>query len=681
MNDDFFADMARQMRPSDQVRAELERTLAAEESPIVPAAGASRRRGHSLGWLAGAAGVAIVAGLALAPGLLGGGEAEFSDPPRVPGPATGQDAGAPAGDYGELYAAVRAAAETSSGWAGTGGPALAGGVDGAVPAPQEAGAADRVGAWQTNAQVAGIDEGDITKSDGDTLYLVSGREVVVVDAAGEATRELARIDTSVPPAAPKRDTDTYVVQGPVVDLMLHGSTLVVLVTEYSPRVGDLPASAVSTFVPFDAAQTKALLYDVSDPGSPTYLTSLGQSGAYVTSRLVGSLLYLVTEYILADPDSIDPDDPETFVPLVSRDGERSALGAADCMILPFPDGPRYAVASSIDLSSRKRIDTESVLGGSQTVYLSGGNLFLAAVDYAAELSATDSARAGVDDLRQGMPVTRITRIKLDDGELTVAGQGSVPGVVLNQFALDEYGDHLRVAVTVSGETAKKAWTSRPALYVLNGELEVVGSLPKLAKNETIQSVRFDGPVGYVVSFERVDPLFALDLADPARPTVMSALKIPGFSTYLHPWSDGRLLGLGMAADSDGRVTGLKLSMFDTSDPFDVTEETSIKVKYDDSEALANHKAVLVDAVRGLIGFPAVSWGSTGEPAQRYLVYRYDAGKFSLVEKLPLQTPDGYGYGTRGLTIADHLYVVSGAGVDVYRADSFDKVAAVSITKR
>ena len=136
MNDDFFADMARQMRPSDQVRAELERTLAAEESPIVPAAGASRRRGHSLGWLAGAAGVAIVAGLALAPGLLGGGEAEFSDPPRVPGPATGQDAGAPAGDYGELYAAVRAAAETR------GAPSSSSKSSGSAPYPPVASTTD-----------------------------------------------------------------------------------------------------------------------------------------------------------------------------------------------------------------------------------------------------------------------------------------------------------------------------------------------------------------------------------------------------------------------------------------------------------------------------------------------------------------------------------------------------------
>lgn len=689
MSDDFFRDMAEQMRPSDQTRAELLRTLAAEQTPVQPAAAPPTRRGHPLVWLAGAASVALVAGLTLIPGLLGRGNAEFADPPRVPGPTTREDetesAAKVAGDYAELYSAVRSAATRygqpgrDGGWATGGGPSSWRAADASAPAAPVPAGADKGGSWQTNTQVAGIDEGDIVKSDGSTLFLAAGREVVLVDAAGDATRELARIDTTTPPAAPEREADRYVVQGPVVDLMLHGSTLVVMVTEYTPRITDLPGSTPTTYVPFDATQTKALLYDVSDPGSPKYLTSLGQSGAYVTSRLAGTLLYLVTEYILVDPDAIDPDDPETFVPLVTKGDERAAVDAADCLILPFPDGPRYAVASSIDLAKQERVDTESVLGGSQTVYLSADNLFLAAVDYEATMSAKARKAAGVDDLR-GLPVTRLTRIKLADGELSVAGQGNLPGTVLNQFALDEYEGHLRVAVTVSGET-KKGWTSRPALYVLNADLDVVGSLPALAKNETVQSVRFDGPVGYVVSFERVDPLFALDLTKPDKPTVMSALKIPGFSTYLHPWSDGRLLGLGMAADSDGRVTGLKLSMFDTSDPFDVTEETSSKVKFDDSEALANHKAVLVDTGRGLIGFPAVAWKDSGEPTQRYLVYRYGDGKFTLAEKLPLQATDGYAAGTRGLTLGDHLYLVSAAGVDVYRADSFDKVGGVSLSKR
>ncbi|NHB83816.1 hypothetical protein G7085_01540 [Tessaracoccus sp. HDW20] len=177
---------------------------------------------------------------------------------------------------------------------------------------------------------------------------------------------------------------------------------------------------------------------------------------------------------------------------------------------------------------------------------------------------------------------------------------------MNQFALDEFGSHLRVAVTMTGPTAS-GWLTSPALLVLDQTLETVGMLPQLAVNESIQSVRFSGPTAYVVSFRQVDPLFAIDLSDPTAPAIMSELKIPGFSTYLHPWSDGLLLGLGIDGTETGPTSDLKLTMFDTSDPFDVTETATLKVSLNQAEALRNHKAVLIDEKSGLIGFAASSY--------------------------------------------------------------------------
>lgn len=702
MSDDIFAEMAGQLRPGEQTRDELLRTIAAEEAGwpgpdadtrVAPAPAKTAGRWPMLGWVAAAA-LALVAGIALVPRLTPA-AMEVADPPQVgaarpaglPDDTVGgadeidepEPVAAAASDYATLYAAVRKAAER---WYG-------GGRDGALidaesaggrapaPMPMAAAAADSAaasGSYETNTQVAGIDEGDLVKSDGRTIFIATGSKVALVSAAGAGSRELARIDTAAGDAGPDRSGDRYVVQGSVVDLMLHGSTLVVLVTEYEPQLDQLPNSSTTAYVPYTAIQTKALLYDVSDPAHPSFLTSLGQSGAYLTSRLVGDLLYLVTEHVLTD--DIAADQPETFVPLVSEGRARSLLDAADCAILPYPDGPRYAVASSIDLAKRTRIDSESVLGGSQTVYLNADNLYLGAADYEKALSKKARKAAGVPELREVWG-TRLTRIALQDGELDVAGQGVVPGTVINQFALDEYEGHLRVAVTVSGETTNRGWLSQPALYVLDSDLKIVGSLPRLAKNESVQSVRFEGPIGYVVSFERIDPLFALDLSRPEQPTVMSALKIPGFSTYLHPWADGRLLGLGMDADSNGMTTGLKLSMFDTSDPFDVTEQVNVKVPFDDSEALYNHKAVLVDTEVGLIGFPAVSWTSD-RVSPRYVVYRYADGAFTLEEKLrPKVSQDGYG--VRGLTLNGDLYIASSAGVDVYRVDGFDQLAALTLT--
>lgn len=696
MSDDIFAEMAGQLRPTDETRDDLLRVIAAEEAG---AAGSEpepvakpTRRWPMVGWVAAAAAVALVAGIALVPRLFGTPDTlEFADPPQsgvaAGGAPEGEDpagfdgpepAAAPASDYATVYAAVRKAAERWYGGGRDGSFGMAASAGGRAPAPVAWAAADQAAStesYRTNTQVAGIDEGDLVKSDGKTLFIASGTDVALVAPQGAGTRVLARIDTTAGAAGPDRAGQEYVVQGSVVDLMLDGSTLVVLVTEYAPRLDQLPNSVTTAYVPYDARQTKALLYDVSDPASPVFLTSLGQSGAYLTSRLVGNLLYLVTEHIVPDSGGIEADDPATFVPLVSQGRQSVPLDAADCVVLPNPQGPRFAVASSIDLAKRARVDTESVLGGSETVYLNADNLYLGAADYDQALSKQARKAAGVSELREVWG-TRLTRIALKDGELTVAGQGVVPGSVINQFALDEYDGHLRVAVTVSGETSRRGWLSRPALYVLDSELKIVGSLPELAKNESVQSVRFEGSIGYVVSFERVDPLFALDLSRPEQPKVMSALKIPGFSTYLHPWSEGRLLGLGMDADANGSTTGMKLSMFDTSDPFDVTEQTNLKVPFDDSEALYNHKAVLVDAQAGLIGLPATSWRSD-KVSQRYLVYRYADGGFVLEEKLQPTVPDD-GYGVRGLTLNGDLYIASSAGVDVYRLDGFDQVAAVTL---
>lgn len=705
MSDDIFAKMAGQLRPDEQTHADLMRTIAAEdagwpgpdaEARVAPAAVPTVKpvRWRGLGWAAAAASVALVAGVAAAPHLFGNsGTAEWADPPQVgvaaAGDETEDDADepepvtVPAGDYATLYAAVRKAGERWYGekyWYAADGAETAGGR---APAPGPMAAADTAlqsanssgsGSYQTNVQVAGVDEGDVVKSDGRTIFVASGTKVVLVSAAGSGAKELARIDTTAGDAGPDRAADQYRVQGAVVDLMLHGSTLVVLTTEYQPRLDELPNSTTTAYVPYDAVQTKALLYDISDPARPAFLTSLGQSGAYLTSRMVDDLLYLVTEHQITD--EARPDDPASFVPLVSEGRRLSVLDAADCVILPNPSGPRYAVASSIDLKNRKRIDSESVLGGSETVYLNAGNLYLGASDYEKALSKSVRKAAGIADLREVWG-TRLTRIALDDGELTVAGQGVVPGNLINQFALDEYDGHLRVAVTLSGTTGRGDWLSQPALYVLDSDLKVVGSLPKLAKNETVQSVRFEGSIGYVVSFERRDPLFALDLSKPSEPKVMSALKIPGFSTYLHPWADGRLLGLGMDATNDGSITGLKLSMFDTSDPYDVTEQVTMRVPFDESEALYNHKAVLVDQKAGLIGFPVISW-TGGGASFRYVVYRYADGAFTLEDKLRPQQPRD-GYGVRGLTLNGDLYVASSAGVNVYRLDGLDQVAALTLS--
>lgn len=674
---EIFSRIAAQLRPDERVRADLLLQLNAEPAPT-PLASASRPR-RRVALVASVAAVALVAGLAIAPLLTPKGE-DLTEPPPLVAPV-GQDAttpdAPPAGDYRPIYAAVRKAMDnrppTMVFWANSSGGAQFD-ASGRRPLglPAEFKGYDS-GQHATNTQVAGIDESDVVKSDGHSLFIAAGNEVVIASAAGTGSQELARIDTS---------DDDGTVQGPVADLMLHGSTLVVLVTQYSPDVSAVPRGAPVTSVPLVATQTRALLYDVSDPAAPKELTSLGQSGAFTTARLDGDVLYLVTQYDLADGDSVDPDRPETFVPNLFQRGRQAPIGVADTWLLPAPEGPRYTVVSSIDLRTGERIDSQAALGGTQHVYLSGANLYLASSEYpASPQPLADYKLNSPTDLSNVMQTTNLARISLADGQLEAAAEASVPGGLLNQFALDEHEGNLRVAVTMEGTTASGAWGRYPALFVLDGSLTVVGSLPQLAVDESIQSVRFAGDLAYVVSFRQIDPLFAIDLSEPTAPKVLSELKIPGFSTYLHPWGEGRLLGLGMDASEQGAVSGLKLSMFDVSDPTAVTEETTLKVDAATAEALSNHKAVLVDMGAGLIGFSATRFDSTGEATNRYLVYRYADGTFSAVDRLPVAVSgSGDANGVRGLTIDGFLYVASPEGVDVYTTDSLNRVAAVDFAK-
>jgi uncharacterized secreted protein with C-terminal beta-propeller domain len=671
MNDGMFAEMAEQMRPDEAVLEELRARLDAEgtEALTNPAPMATRRRRilpRARWWIGVAAAVVAVALLVPAGGSLPG--------VGRPTSTVSVTAEAPA-DYAGLYQAAVAAARRDGGR--DGGRDVGAATDSLSGSTGAGYAAARVPAsWATNSQVAGIDEGDIVKSDGSAIFLASGTKVAILAADGAGTRELASIDTSAGEAGRPGVSGT-VLQGPVVELDLYGTTLVVLVTEYRARTSALPSGPqrTSTMVPFDAALTKALLYDVSDPASPRYLTSLGQSGALVTTRLAGDLLYLVTTYTL-DSDSIDPDDPRTFVPVVTEGDAVRAMKVADCGVVPEPTGPTYSVVGSVDLAGRKRIDTQSVLGGAGTVHMSESSLYLAVTDHAP--SAKERAAAGVPKKLTHVAVTRLTRIGIDAGRLELSAQGAVPGTVLNQFALDEYDTRLRVVTTIEGQSGKR-WVQRAGLFVLGADLKRTGSIPSLVQGETVRSVRFAGPIGYVVTFRQVDPLFAIDLGDAAAPRVLSALKVPGFSTYLHQWSDTQLLGIGRSVS--GKTTdGLKLSMFDTSDPLDVSETATLRFAADDAEALTDHHAVLVDAAGRLIGF-AVTRYQGGKNQLAYQTFRYEDGT-GFVRGKTLKLDAGTEWpvpSVRGLVIGDCLYVTSSRGVvGVYRTDSFDRVAKVSV---
>lgn len=264
-------------------------------------------------------------------------------------------------------------------------------------------------------------------------------------------------------------------------------------------------------------------------------------------------LYLFSYYGVAW-EYIERNSPETFIPMIND----TVIAERDICLPPVTKGCEYTVVTSVDIGKPSEIaDSKALLSQGGQLYVSGRNI------YYYETIWTDYM------LHQSCQ-TAIRSISYKDGKLTPGAQGTVKGYINDSFSIDEYKDHLRVVVT-DGDVN--------AVYVLDKELKTVGSIDNLAKEERVYSARLMGDIGYFVTFKETDPLFSVDLSDPEKPEIIGSLKIPGFSDYLHPYGEGRLLGIGMNVDEETMVTdGVKLTMFDISDPTDVKEEDTYILK-------------------------------------------------------------------------------------------------------
>ncbi|MEK6896796.1 MAG: beta-propeller domain-containing protein [Nanoarchaeota archaeon] len=263
-----------------------------------------------------------------------------------------------------------------------------------------------------------------------------------------------------------------------------------------------------------------------------------------------------------------------------------------------------------------------------------------------------------------MQKTLIHKIHIDADDISYIGKGEVSGSPLNQFSMDEYKGYLRIATTTNGwfgggigilsqfesdlatgnsdagssETLNADETGRNGriiprplpperiqfpeprqfattnnVYVLDEELNLVGALENLANNERIFSARFIGDRAYLVTFKQIDPLFVIDLSEPSSPKVLGELKIPGYSTYLHPFDENTIIGIGQ--DSAGEIdeggfmaaipAGLKIGLFDVSDPSNPREIDHFIVgdRGSSSDALYDHKAFTFDAENGRLILP------------------------------------------------------------------------------
>lgn len=490
-------------------------------------------------------------------------------------------------------------------------------------APMEKSAASHS---ETNVRQEGVDEADVVKTDGEYIYALQdeGDAIAIIKAEDGTMNQVGMIEM---------DEEVY-----IREFYITGDKLLYVASKYADDYNAVMPRAKQSF---STESVMAVTLDISDVSEPVELGRVSQSGTYSGSRMTGGYLYLFSESYMHGGG--DAGRPETFVPAVNEE-----LLKADSIFLPITDDAYiYEILTSVNLSEPSEVyDSKAVFTKGGQVYVSDENIYWYETEWIDSTSTT------------------IRKLSYKDGEIQAVASEKIGGYINDSFSIDEYDGYLRV-VTTEGDTNN--------VFVMDEELEVVGEIEDIAKDERVYSARFMGDIGYFVTFRETDPLFSVDFSEPEKPEIIGELKIPGFSEYLHPYEEGKLLGIGMDADEETGVTsGVKVSMFDISDPTDVKETDSyIMENVYSADVFWDYKAVLVDAEKNIIGFSAY------ENEENYYVFSYDdsAGFHKEME----ERVNGSSYqATRGIYIGNILYVVKGNIIESYNMLGYEKIDDIII---
>jgi len=538
----------------------------------------------------------------------------------------------------------------------------------------------------TNVQVQGVDEADIVKTDGKYIYQVNKLQVIICKAhPPESMKVLKTIQFGENDFSPQ-------------ELYVDSSFLVVIGTGsntvYPPPypAPTRPGIEIYPVPPLYQQYVKAIVYDIRDKNNIKKAREVELAGNYVSSRKIGSALYLVSNKYI---DRYRIMEGQADLPAYrdsAAGNKRQEIGLDKVCYFPGCSTPNYMLVAGIDLNqAQKPANVSSYLGSGENIYVSQSALY-------AVVSLRDN-RLLVDGMKGILPVpaqtnTGIYKFTLNGGNVSYQATGKVPGTVLNQFSMDAYKGYFRVATTTGQIWRQDEGISKNNIYVLDGSLKIAGKIENIAPGEKIYSARFVGDRAYMVTFKNIDPFFVIDLSSPKNPKILGALKIPGYSDYLHPVDGNHVLGFGKDTveekwtNWDGQETstayyqGMKIALFDVSDVSRPVEKfkTVIGDRGTDSPLLHDHKALLFDKDEKLLAFPvtvtevkgdkgsATAWGEFVFQGAYVYSFSVDTG-FSLRGKITHLDNEDYlksGHGWyrsekdiyRVLYIGDTLYTVS-----------------------
>lgn len=605
---------------------------------------------------------------------------------------------------------------TAWGFGGHGGVALDSGFTGAAsravagaPAAMAAGAAEAgsnqgaVGPGQTgtNVQEQGVDEPDLAKIVDGVLYVSIGNKLHLL-RAGADPKPLAMLTLGK-------------AEGWGTELLIAGKRALVVLTGYE-QARPMPADS-SYHHPGGNPRTTLVLVDVSDPTNPRKMEDWSIEGRYLSARLADGAVRVVTMATPQQPSAY-PQPPHgraqqraalernqrtadrlplrAVLPQAthrSSDGTVVSQGnAVECGDVRHAENPRgtstLTVSTFAPAAGLAPLDSTSVTTDGDIVYASAERLYVATSRWGTTqpLAAEDSSPKS-DSRTAGVDMDEVTSElhafdTSDRTKTTYLGSGSVPGYLMGRWALSHHEGHLRVATTRqppwdSGRSQQTS-SSMSILAERDGRLIQTGRVDGLGKTERIQAVRYFGDLAAVVTFRQTDPLYLIDLA--GTPKVLGELKVPGFSTYLHPIGDGRLLGLGQEADEQGRVTGVQMSVFDINDLSKPTQVDRLQLGQGYTPAMDDSRAFTYDPSRRLAVFAFHSYdpsGRTPGEAGALGVSVSSSGQLREVGRMPvaITTPT-----QRVMMDADRLYAVSDSGVAAGNPANMTRTGSVNFDR-
>lgn len=513
---------------------------------------------------------------------------------------------------------------------------------------------------KTNVQVDNVDEADIVKTDGKYIYYVANNSVYIIEASNLEIISEIKIEES------KEKLN-------IREIFINKDKLIVLgnSVKYETRKSEDIIDLVESLVDYSYAKVeyssmaKAIVYDISDKANPKQVRQVGLDGYYQNARMIGDNIYFISTksayyYTGMKESEILPATLDT----ITGANEEKAVAVTDIAYFKDTDSYSYMLVAGFNIMGKQPANIETFFGANGTVYASEENLYIAETNY---------------DYRNS--TSTIYKFNLDGSQIALQCKGEIKGNLNNQFSMDEYEGNLRIATT---EGYDEEATNQ--LYVLDENLKEIGKIEDLAKGERIYSVRFIGKVGYIVTFEQIDPLFVIDLEDPKNPQVKGELKIPGYSSYLHPYDETHIIGIGYNTKSNGHggVTNssMKMSMFDVSDLENPKEMFNISIggtSYTYSELQHNHKALFYNKDKNLIGFPVeYRKEKTSKYVDSFKLFRIDLENgFEEAGEIE-HARNYYSDIERAIYIQDTLYTLTDEDITSYSLDTLEKIKTLEL---